>query len=136
MKRLLAFSFVCLGHVCLAQAPPAAPEEDTRLVAAFKNYLDEERFARAFAGGKFRVKKWGRVKIMMELKARKVSPHCINAAMQEIDKNAYHETLVKLVDEKQASLKEKNLFTSNHKTATYLIGKGYEPDLVWEILRG
>src|SRR5690606_4316583 len=57
------------------------------------NYLNEERFAKAFAGGKFRAKKWGRTKILNELKFRKISPYLLNAAMKEIDEEAYIQCL-------------------------------------------
>lgn len=99
-----------------------------------QNYLNEERFAKAFAGGKFRVKKWGRIKIILELKARKVSDYCLNSAMKEIDEKKYTETLKELAEERINSVKDKNILVRKNKTAQYLIGKGYEADLVWDIL--
>jgi len=100
-----------------------------------QNYLNEERFAKAFAGGKFRVKHWGRQKIRQELKARKVSEYCINAGMKEIDEDAYLETITELANEKLETVKDKNQLVKKNKTAQYLISKGYESDLVWNILR-
>lgn len=100
-----------------------------------ENFLNEERFARAFAGGKFRVKKWGRRKILFELKARKLSPYCIKVAMQEISDDDYLETLYELVSKKLADLRtERSVPLRNQKTARYLMGKGYESDLVWEAI--
>jgi regulatory protein len=99
-----------------------------------QNYLNEERFAKAFAGGKFRTKKWGRVKIRLELKARKVSDFCIASGMKEIDPERYEKTLKELAEEKYVSLKDKNSLVKKNKTATYLIGKGYEADMVWGCL--
>jgi hypothetical protein len=66
------------------------------------NFLNEERFAKAFAGGKFRTKKWGRLKIKRELAARKISDYCIKAAMKEIDEKDYWECLVQLIEKKSA----------------------------------
>jgi regulatory protein len=100
-----------------------------------QNYLNEERFAKAFAGGKFRVKHWGRNKIRQELKARHVSEYCINAGMKEIDEDVYMETLKTLASEKLESIKEKNPLARKNKTAQFLMGKGYEADLIWDILR-
>ena len=60
------------------------------------NYLNEERFANTFARGKFRIKKWGRIKIKFELQQKRVSPYNINKALDEIDETAYQETLQKL----------------------------------------
>ena len=100
-----------------------------------QNYLNEERFAKAFAGGKFRVKHWGRIKINQELKFRKISDFCIRMAMKEINEDDYLETLKKLATEKYGSLKEKNPLIKKNKTATFLMSKGYEPDLIWDCLR-
>ena len=100
-----------------------------------ENFINEERFARSFAGGKFRIKKWGRNKILSELKARRLSDYCIKKAMSEIDDNEYVETLKKLLNEKAKSVKESNSFKKNHKISTYLISKGYEPDLVWDCIK-
>ena len=70
-----------------------------------QGYLNEERFAIAFAGGKWRVKQWGRVKIKYELKQRQVSDYCIKKALKQIDETGYLEILKKLAGEKYAALK-------------------------------
>ena len=101
-----------------------------------ENYLNEERYAIAFAGGKFRMKQWGKTKIRYELKAKKVSEYCIKKALKEIDETDYLKTLSKLVDEKSRALKgEKNIFIKMKKLQNYLIGKGYEYDLIAAILK-
>lgn len=100
-----------------------------------QNYLNEERFAKAFAGGKFRVKHWGRNKIRQELKARRVSDYCIREGLKEIEEEAYAETLAELAKEKLESVREKNPLAAKNKTAQYLVGKGYETDLIWNVLR-
>jgi regulatory protein len=99
-----------------------------------QNYLNEERFAKAFAGGKFRVKRWGRNRIRMELKARKVSDYCIRSGMKEIDEDQYAETLRTLAEDKLSTVKAPGSAAAKAKTAQYLIGKGYEADLVWNTL--
>ena len=100
-----------------------------------QNYLNEERFAKAFAGGKFRVKKWGRIKINQELKFRKISDYCIRMAMKEIDEDVYLSTLKELALEKFDSIKEKNPLVKRNRAAAFLMGKGYEPELIWDCLR-
>ena len=96
-----------------------------------ENYLNEERFAIAFAGGKFRIKHWGRKKIVKKLKEKRISQYCIKKALEEIDDKEYIITLHRLVEKKHSSLKDKNPFTKKKKTAAYLYGKGYESDLIW-----
>jgi regulatory protein len=99
------------------------------------NYLNEERFAKAFAGGKFRIKKWGRVKIKIELKRRKISDYCIRKAMQEIDDKEYLKTLSAVIQKKLKENPKGKIQARNYKAAQYAISRGFEGDLVWDILR-
>ena len=100
------------------------------------NYLNEERFARQFAGGKFRMKHWGRVKIKYALKQKQVSEYCIKKGLREIDESDYAVTLEKLASDRWESLSsEPNLFIKLRKTKDYLLEKGYEPQLISEQLR-
>jgi len=99
------------------------------------NYLNEERFAIHFAGGKFRIKQWGRVKIKYELKQKQVSEYCIKKALNEIDEEDYFITLQKLADTKLQSLKsEKNIFIKRKKLQDHLRLKGFEGDLVNQVV--
>ena len=101
-----------------------------------ENYLNEERFAIHFAGGKFRMKQWGRVKIKYALKQKQISEYCIRKAMKEIDEDDYVATLEKLSAEKWKTLRsEKNKFIKMRKTRDFLLQKGYETDLVYEALK-
>ncbi len=95
-----------------------------------ENYLNEERFAIAYAGGKWRVKHWGRVKIKYELKQKQVSEYCIKKALQQISQEEYLAVLKKLADEKYASLKAEQYLVRKKKTMDYLLNKGFEMDLV------
>src|SRR5690348_8956097 len=91
------------------------------------SYLNEERFAIQFAGGKFRLKQWGRVKIVHALKERGVSQYCITQALNEINEDAYAQALQKQAARKWASLhKEGNMGVKLQKTRVYLLQKGYE----------
>ena len=100
-----------------------------------ENYLNEERFAIQFAGGKFRIKHWGKVKIKYELKKKQVSDYCIKKALAEIDNSEYKKTLYKLADIKLKSLKsEKNIFIKKRKLQDHLLMKGFELNLVKEIV--
>ena len=92
-----------------------------------EDYLNEERFAIAFAGGKFRIKGWGRVKITQALKEKRVSDYCIRKAMKEIEELNYDSSLKKFAAAKWRSLKsEKNVFIRMKKTQDHLLRKGYE----------
>lgn len=101
-----------------------------------ENFLNEERFARSFARGKFRVKKFGRDRIRGELKLRKISDYCIRKAMTEIEEADYLRTLHEVIEKKSNSLMEEDEFARKGKVAKYAIGRGFESKLVWEILNG
>lgn len=98
------------------------------------NYLNEERFAIAFAGGKFRMKEWGRVKIKYELKQKQVSNYSISKALKEIKEEDYLKVLHKLAEEKYASLKSEQYLVRKKKTIDYLMQKGFEPALITSVL--
>jgi len=95
-----------------------------------ENYLNEERFAIAFAGGKFRIKQWGRVKIKYELKQKQVSDYSIKKALKQIDEEDYMKMLDKLTKEKYASLKSEQYFIRKKKAIDYLLAKGFEIELI------
>ena len=98
-----------------------------------ENYLNEERFAIHFAGGKFRMNKWGKNKIKQALKLRQVSEYCIKKALKGIDTSDYNKTLQKLTEQKMKTLKsEKNIFIKKKKLQDFLLMKGYESGLVSE----
>ncbi len=99
-----------------------------------EDYLNEERFAKAFAGGKFRMKQWGRKKIESELRQRSVSSYSIKKALQQIDEKEYMQTLKKIASKKYTSLKHEQYLVRKKKTMDYLLAKGYEWELVKEVL--
>jgi regulatory protein len=99
------------------------------------NFLNEERFAKAFAGGKFRMKKWGRLKIVHALEGKGLSANCIRAGLKEIDEQDYEETLREFLIKKAPEVATENIFVQRDKLSKAATLKGYEPDLVWTVLR-
>jgi regulatory protein len=101
-----------------------------------ENYLNEERYAIAFAGGKFRAKHWGRIKIRYALKLQRVSDYCIKKALAIIDERDYTQLLDKLAQEKQRTLRsEKNIFIKKKKIQSFLQQRGFENELISEWLK-
>lgn len=100
-----------------------------------ENYLNEERFAIHYAGGKFRMKQWGKNKIKQALKFKQVSDYCIKKALKEIDSKEYENAFRKLVEQKLRSLKsEKNIFIKKRKLQDFLLMKGYESEIIREAI--
>ncbi len=100
-----------------------------------EDYLNEARFAAQFAGGHFRMKKWGRIKIIYALKQKRVSSINIKYALKEIDEENYKAILMKLAEAKWKLLKHEQYLNRQAKTSQYLINKGYEPALVQETIQ-
>ena len=100
-----------------------------------ENFINEERFARTYVRDKFYLNKWGKRKIITELQKRKISEYCIAAGLTEIDEQDYLQQLDTLFKKKKELVKGDSDFIKNQKAAAYLIGKGYEADLVWALIK-
>jgi regulatory protein len=99
-----------------------------------EDFLNEERFARSYARGKFRIKKYGRVRIKRELKAKGISAYNLNAAMSEIEEDDYFNTLRALAEQKLKTIKEPNEYKKRQKLYQYLTYKGYESELIYDVI--
>lgn len=97
-----------------------------------ENYLNEERFAKAFARGKFQIKKWGSNRIVRELKFRDISAYNIKSALEEIQNEDYLKTFDALAKKRLSQIKETNTFKKKKKLADYLLYRGWESHLVYE----
>lgn len=99
------------------------------------NFLNELRYAKAFAGGKFRVKKWGKKRIIQALKFNQVSAYSIKKAIQsELPEMEYELTLRQVLEKKDQLLHESNPYKRRQKLVKYAQDKGYESALIWSIL--
>ena len=115
------------------------PRETEAILAQLitDNFLNEERFAVQFAGGKFRISHWGRNRIRSALRQKQVSEYCIRKALSEIPEADYHRLFLKTVTQRTAMLRhEKNIFVKKRKLQDYLLQRGFETDLVREAVRG
>ncbi|WP_405199867.1 regulatory protein RecX [Christiangramia sp. LLG6405-1] len=100
-----------------------------------EGFLNEERFARSFVRGKFRIKKWGRIKITQELKKRGISSPIIKMGLTEIKESDYRSTLFELAEKKLEKINEPNEYKRKGKLADHLMRKGYESSLVFDSLQ-
>lgn len=114
---------------------PMEWRDDIILGLMKENFLNEERFARTYARGKFNIKKWGRIKIIQGLKKHQVSKKCIQLAMTEIDEDQYLEVLRETVELKRSKLKEKNPWKRKGAIYTFVTGRGFEGNLVTEAIK-
>lgn len=100
-----------------------------------ENYLNEERFAISFSGGRFRMKQWGKNRIESELEQRELSTYCIQKALESIDEDDYWHTLNELVASQLEKNKHLDLLLAKDKTLKFCLRKGFEIDLVLQCLR-
>ena len=96
------------------------------------NFLNEERFAKSFARGKFRIKNWGKQRIIRELKFRNISAYIIKTALQEIDEQEYLKTVYRITEKRNEVISEKNRHKRKKKLIDFLLRKGYETDLIFK----
>ncbi|MFC4220906.1 regulatory protein RecX [Flagellimonas marina] len=113
--------------------PEAVDQIVTHLIR--ENYLNEERFAKSFARGKFKIKKWGKKRIVLELKRRQISTFNIKSALAEIPEEEYHSTLDELAKKRLGQIQENNIQKRKKKLADYLLYRGWESHLVYEKLQ-
>ena len=97
-----------------------------------EKFLDEERFARSYARGKFRMNRWGRFKIRMHLKQKQVSDYCIAKGLEEIDEEEYEQVLDELL---RSKLRNELTYQNKQKAKASLMRKGFEPELISQRLR-
>tara|TARA_R110000823_G_scaffold82248_2_gene186532 strand:+ start:6571 stop:7053 length:483 start_codon:yes stop_codon:yes gene_type:complete len=97
-----------------------------------ENFLNEERFARSFARGKFKIKKWGKNRIVNELKHRDISKYNITTALKEIESKEYLNTFNALASKRLSEIREKDLQKRRKKLADYLLYRGWESGMVYE----
>ena len=99
------------------------------------NFLNEERFAEAFVSGKFRIKKWGKVKIKQHLKQKNISDYSIKKGLSQIDDDEYYQTLEMLFTKKSNMVSGKTIWEKKAKVKRYLYNKGFESDLIYEVMK-
>jgi len=111
----------------------SSDEKDELMVYLIdNNFLNEERFAQSFTRGKHNYKKWGKIRIVNELKARNISSTIIKIALKEINDSLYFETFNELANKHWESISESNLMKKRKKFCDYFIRKGWENDLIYE----
>ena len=96
------------------------------------NFLNEERFSKSFARGKFRIKNWGKQRITRALKSKNISAYNIKTALKEIEEEEYLQTIYRITDSRNNSITEKNIYKRKKKLQDFLIRKGYEYDLIFK----
>ena len=97
-----------------------------------ENFLNEERFACSFARGKHRIKHWGKIKIINELKFKNISQTLINIALKEITPEEYLETFHTLAERHWKTIRETNTLKKRKKFCDYILRRGFESNLVYD----
>lgn len=138
-----AQSFCARDEKCLRQVrqkltfwgATASQADDILRYLTDENFINEERFAREFARGKFRINKWGKVKIAIELMRLHIPEESIRNGLDAIEPDEYVSQLRKILHQRSKSLNESNPEVARKKLATFAMGKGFEGELVWGAVR-
>ncbi len=100
-----------------------------------ENFINERRFAQVYVSDKFRLNKWGRLKIIQGLQQKEISERCIQYGLKEIDPEEYRNQMAAMLWKKFDSISVEDPFVRNRKAAEYIIRKGYEPNMVWSVIK-
>ncbi len=95
------------------------------------NFVNEERFSKSFARGKFSIKKWGKQRIVRELKLRDITAYNIKTALKEIDEELYLKTIFEITEKRNRLINESNIYKRKKKLSDFLMRKGYEFELIY-----
>ena len=98
------------------------------------NFLNEERFAKSYARGKFRIKSWGKQRIVRELKFRDISAYNVKTALKEIKETDYLETIYRITENRNEVISEPNIYKRKKKLVDFLMRKGFENDLIFKVV--
>lgn len=137
MMAYCAYQERCIWEARRKMSEKQVADEDQQKVLDYliqEQYIDEERYARAFARGKFNLKKWGRNRITLELRMRKIPESLIQKGIAEIDPVSYYDTLLEQTERRWEREKETETFKKRFKVVGYLMQKGFEKDLIEEAL--
>ena len=99
------------------------------------DFVNEERYCKSFARGKFNIKKWGKQRIVRELKFRDISAYNIKTALKEIDEEDYVNTIVEIAEKRNQLINESDIYKRKKKLSDFLIRKGYEYDLIFSTIK-
>ncbi len=133
IKKYCTYQDRCQSEVKTRLIRMGIPEPSVNEIISMlisEGYLSEERFSRSFSRGKFKIKKWGRLKIKKHLVAKGISNRCVEIGISEIDKNDYSETLSDLISKYYL----RNGSKSKYQLVNYFSNKGFEKDLIFQIL--
>jgi regulatory protein len=100
-----------------------------------ENFLNEERFVNSFINGKLNYNKWGKIKIMYELRKKNISESFIQKAIYNIDNEKYKCILKDIIDKKAKTLNEEDTYNRNAKLVAYAVSKGFEQELIWQLIK-
>ena len=111
-------------------------EEQQYIVNGLRSegFLDEKRYVSAFVNDKFRLNKWGPVKIAHALNAKHISAEAIDEGLRQIDREILEETLLELARKKVEALQHHASLEKKQKLVNYLLQRGFEPDMVWSVV--
>jgi regulatory protein len=137
-QRICSGREYCTGDImALLERWGAKDEKDKAdIIARLKEekFIDDTRYCRAYSLDHFRQNEWGKVRISMMLKAKRLSDSDISSGLGAIDQEEYVELLKKLLDSQRKKIKAKNKFDLKGRLLRYALGKGFESHLVYEVL--
>jgi len=137
MQKFCAYQDRCQSEIRTRLIEHSVYGDDLEQIIAdliSDDFINEERFAKAYVSGKFRIKKWGKMKLIKELKFRKISRYSINKALKQIDYDEYLDTLNSLLEKKASTVRSKDKWDRKKKLTAFATQKGYEYEVIKEVM--
>ncbi len=107
-------------------------EAQQRIIERLKseNFINEERYSRAFVNDKLRFNQWGRIKIQAALREKQIDRENINNAIAAIDDDTYIAIMKKVIALKHKELKYRSDRETTQKVLRFAASRGFEPHLI------
>ncbi len=135
--RFCAYQERCISDVKRKLSSMQIMEEEANTIIdelTNEGFINEERFAKIFTSGRFRLKGWGKIKIYKALQAKGIQNTDIRKALDEIDETEYTQTLKTILKKKERELTEDDFAKRKQKLVNFALGRGFESSLVWDVI--
>lgn len=138
MAKYCAYQERCVKDVRDKLKTFEIPEEEKAKILDYlldNRFVNDERFVKSFVRGKINQNGWGMNKIRFHLMQKSIDKELIDEALEQTGEEVYRQRLIDILKAKSKTIKAETDFEKKRKLAAYAMQKGFEGNLVWEVLK-
>ncbi len=138
MAKYCAYQERCVKDVRDKLKTFDIPEEEKAKILDYlldNRFVNDERFVKSFVRGKINQNGWGMNKIRFHLMQKSIDKELIDEALEQTGEEVYRQRLIDILKAKSKTIKAETDFEKKRKLAAYAMQKGFEGNLVWEVLK-